>query len=97
MIRTSVALIAALTLFGAVSANAQGSATPAQGNPATTRSAPNTPATMNNPATTKTPATTGAGPAVRTAPNEAIGGHVPGMANPDRAPASTQDHEPPSK
>jgi hypothetical protein len=91
MIRTSAALIAALTLFGAVSANAQGSATPTQGNPASTRSAPNTPATTNS------PATTGAGPAVRTAPNEAIGGRVPGMANPDRAPASTQDHEPPSK
>ncbi len=86
MMKTSAAVVVALTVLGSVSANAQGSVTPTQGNPGTSRATPSA------------PSTTGANPATRTAPSEALGGRpATGIPNPDRAPASTQDHEPPSK
>jgi hypothetical protein len=85
MVKTSAALIGAVSLLAAVSAHAQGSATPTQGNPPGT-------------AAPSAPATNGAAPATRTAPSEALGGRNPaGITNPDRTPASTQDHEPASK
>jgi hypothetical protein len=57
------------------------SATPIEGNP---RPAP------------VAPSTTGAGSATRTAPTSTETSHMPG-GNPDKAPASTQSHEPPAK
>jgi hypothetical protein len=90
MSKTSLGFIAIAAILGIASAHAQGgSASPIQGNPSKARPAP------------VAPSTTGAGPATPAAPNSAApntGGasHMPG-GNPDRAPASTQTHEPPAK
>jgi hypothetical protein len=83
---TGVAVLAA-----AASANAQ-SVTPTQGNPSAVRPVPAPPATTVRPAP---PATTGAAPN-SAAPNSGGASHMPG-GNPDRAPGSTQTHEPPAK
>jgi hypothetical protein len=86
MNKETIAFVAAAALFGAAVAHAQVTTAPTQGTSAVTRPAPTT------------PATSGASPATRTAPSEALGGRNPsGIANPDRAPASTEDHEPASK
>jgi hypothetical protein len=83
MQKVSLGLIASAAIFAAASAHAQ-SATPIEGNPSTVR-----PALV-------APSTTGAGPATRTAPTSPESSHMPG-GNPDKAPASTQSHEPPAK
>jgi hypothetical protein len=83
MQKISLGLIASAVIFAAASAHAQ-SATPIEGNPSAVRPPP------------VAPSTTGAGPATRTAPTSTESSHMPG-GNPDRAPASTQSHEPPAK
>jgi hypothetical protein len=87
MQKTSLALIATAAILAATSlANAQ-SATPIEGNPSTARPAPPVSGTVVMPAS---PSTTGA------APKSEGAAHMPG-GNPDRAPASTQTHEPPAR
>jgi hypothetical protein len=89
MRKTSLGFIALAIIFVTASAHAQ-SATPTEGNPPAVRPAPLAPGT-----------TTGATPR-STAPNSAApinpagSSHMPG-GNPDRAPASSQTHEPPAK
>ena len=68
------------------------SVTPTEGNPPAVRPVPAPPATAVRPAP---PATTGAAPN-SAAPNSGGASHMPG-GNPDRAPGSTQTHEPPAK
>ena len=86
MKKQTIAYVAAAVLFGAVSAQAQVTPTPAPGTAVGTRPAPTA------------PSTSGVSPSPRTVPSEALGGrNQSGIANPDRAPASTEDHEPPSK
>jgi hypothetical protein len=88
MRKTSFSLITVAAIFAATSAHSQ-SATPTEGNPSAVRPAP------------VAPGTTGAAPR-STAPNSAAPinpagtSHMPG-GNPDRAPASSQTHEPPAK
>jgi hypothetical protein len=89
MQKLSLALAALAAIFVVASAHAQ-SVTPTEGNPPAVRPVPVTPGT-----------TTGAAPRT-TAPNSAApvnpagSSHMPG-GNPDRAPASSQTHEPPAK
>jgi hypothetical protein len=86
MKKSSLGLIAIAAIFAAASAHAQGSATPTEGNPPVVHPAPVAPG-----------ATTGAGPGViRTTPSPAAADHLRN-GNPERPPASTQSHEPPSK
>jgi hypothetical protein len=91
MRKSSLGLIAGAAILASASAYAQ-SATPIEGNPSTARPAPAPPATMVRPAP---PATTGAAPN-SAAPKSEGAPHMPG-GNPDRAPGSTQTHEPPAK
>ncbi len=90
MQKTSLGLIAVAVIFTSASAYAQ-SASPIEGNPSTVRPAAQ-PATTVRPAP---PATTGAAPN-SAAPKSEGSAHMPG-GNPDRAPGSTQTHEPPAK
>jgi hypothetical protein len=90
MQKSSLALIAAATIMAAASAHGQ-SVTPTEGNPGSARPAV-PPTTMTRPAP---PATTGAAPN-SAVPNQVGSPHMPG-GNPDRAPASSQTHEPPAK
>jgi hypothetical protein len=71
--------------------NAQ-SATPIEGNPSAARPAPPVSGTLVMPAS---PSTTGAAPN-SAAPKSEGAAHMPG-GNPDRAPGSTQTHEPPAR
>jgi hypothetical protein len=87
MRKTSLALIAGAAILAAASAYGQ-SVTPTEGNPGAAR--PAVP-----PTTGMRPATTGAAPN-SAVPNQVGSPHMPG-GNPDRAPASTQTHEPPAK
>jgi hypothetical protein len=92
MRKTSLAIVTGAAILAAVaSAHAQ-SATPTEGNPPAVRPVPAPPATAVRPAP---PATTGAAPN-SAAPNSGATSHMPG-GNPDRAPGSTQTHEPPAK
>jgi hypothetical protein len=90
MQKKSLGLIAGAVILASASAYAQ-SATPLQGNPSTVRPAA-PPAATVRPAP---PATTGAAPN-SAAPKSEGAARVPG-GNPDRAPGSTQTHEPPAK
>jgi hypothetical protein len=75
MKKQTIAYVAAAVLFGAISAHAQVTPTPAPGNAAGTRPAP------------VAPSTSGVSPSPRTVPSEALGGRNPaGIANPDRPP-----------
>jgi hypothetical protein len=87
MRKTPLAVIAAAAILAAASAHAQ-SVTPTEGNPGSAR--PAVP-----PTTGMRPATTGAAPN-SAVPNQVGSPHMPG-GNPDRAPASSQTHEPPAK
>jgi hypothetical protein len=84
-------LTGAAILAGTALAYAQ-SATPIEGNPSVGRPAPPVSGTVVMPAS---PSTTGAAPN-SAAPKSEGAPHVPG-GNPDRAPGSTQTHEPPAK
>jgi hypothetical protein len=90
MRKRSLALIAGAVILASASAFAQ-SATPLQGNPSTVRPAPPPSGTMMP----VSPSTTGAAPS-SAAPKSEGAAHMPG-GNPDRAPGSTQTHEPPAK
>jgi len=81
---TSAAILAATALVYAQSA------TPIEGNPSVVHPAPPSGAVMTAP-----PSTTGAAPN-SAAPKSEGTAHMPG-GNPDRAPGSTQTHEPPAK
>jgi hypothetical protein len=92
MQKTSLVLIAGAAILAATSlANAQ-SATPIEGNPSAARPAPPVSGTVVMPAS---PSTTGAAPN-SAAPKSEGAAHMPG-GNPDRAPGSTQTHEPPAR
>jgi hypothetical protein len=80
---TSVILISYAVILAAASAHAQ-SATPIEGNPGTARPAP------------AAPSTAGAAPTA-SAPIASQSGSRAPDGNPDRTPASTRDHEPPSR
>jgi hypothetical protein len=88
MRKTSLALFAGAAILATAPAYAQ-SVTPTEGNPGSAR--PAVPPTT----TVRPPATTGAAPN-SAVPNQVGSPHMPG-GNPDRAPASTQTHEPPAK
>jgi hypothetical protein len=92
MQKTSLVLFAGAAILAATSlANAQ-SATPIEGNPSIVRPAPPVSGTVVMPAS---PSTTGAAPN-SAAPKSEGAAHMPG-GNPDRAPGSTQTHEPPAR
>jgi hypothetical protein len=86
MRKTSLALIAGAAILATAAAYAQ-SISPTEGNPGAAR--PVVPPRQGP------PATTGAAPN-SAVPNQVGGPHMPG-GNPDRAPASSQTHEPPAK
>jgi hypothetical protein len=87
MRKTSLALVVGAAILATASAYGQ-SVTPTEGNPGSAR--PAVP-----PTTGMRPTTTGAAPN-SAVPNQVGSPHMPG-GNPDRAPASTQTHEPPAK
>jgi hypothetical protein len=83
---TGAALLAATALAYAQSAS------PIEGNPSAIRPAPPVSGTMVMPTS---PTTSGAAPS-SAAPRSDGTAHMPG-GNPDRAPGSTQTHEPPAR
>jgi hypothetical protein len=91
MRKTSLAVFTGVAVLAAAALAHAQPVTPTEGNPPTVRPAA-PPATMVRPVP---PATTGAAPN-SAAPNSAGAAHMPG-GNPDRAPGSTQTHEPPAK
>jgi hypothetical protein len=92
MRKISIATVTGAAVLTAVACAHAQSITPTEGNPPAVRPVPAPPATAVRPAP---PATTGAAPN-SAAPNSGGASHMPG-GNPDRAPGSTQTHEPPAK
>jgi hypothetical protein len=90
MQKTSFGLLAGAAILAATAVVYAQSATPIEGNPSVVR-----PAAPSGTGMTSPRATTNAAPN-SAAPNSEGAAHMPG-GNPDRAPASTQTHEPPSR
>jgi hypothetical protein len=91
MRKTSLAVVTGAAILAAETLAHAQSVTPTEGNPSTVRPAA-PPSSMVRPTP---PATTGAAPN-SAAPSSGGAAHMPG-GNPDRAPGSTQTHEPPAK
>jgi hypothetical protein len=90
MQKTSLGLLAGAAILAATAVVYAQSATPIEGNPSVVRPAAPSGTGMTSPRTT-----TGAAPN-SAAPNSEGAAHMPG-GNPDRAPGSTQTHEPPAR
>jgi hypothetical protein len=87
-----IGLLTAAAILAATALAYAQSATPIEGNPSVVRPAPPVSGTVVMP---RSPSTTGAAPN-SAAPKSEGAPHMPG-GNPDRAPGSTQTHEPPAK
>jgi hypothetical protein len=92
MQKISFGLFTGSAILGATALVYAQSATPIEGNPSAARPAPPVSGTVVMPAS---PSTTGAAPN-SAAPKSEGAAHMPG-GNPDRAPGSTQTHEPPAR
>ena len=91
MQKVSFGLLTGAAILTATALAYAQSASPIEGNPSAVRPAPPVSGAVVMPAS---PSTTGAAPN-SAAPKEG-GAHMPG-GNPDRAPGSTQTHEPPAR
>jgi hypothetical protein len=92
MQKLSFGLLTGAAILAATALTYAQSATPIEGNPSVVRPAPPVSGTVVMPTS---PSTSGAAPN-SAAPKSDGAAHVPG-GSPDRAPGSTQTHEPPAR